>query len=65
MIRANHGEVPPVQGGYLCQVQSLGEGYHGSISSPERKVRILADQISHPPVVRGREFDGLEVTISE
>lgn len=65
MGRANNREMAPIQHGHLDDPQPFRDCDHANISGSQRQIRIPADQLGHPRIIRRRQIDGLEVTVGE
>ena len=55
MIRADHGEVSPVERGNLMHVEPFGDGHEARIDTTKAQVGVGVDQLRDPlPVGRGQ-----------
>lgn len=58
MLRADRPEVTAVQRDDELRAKTFGQDNHRGVGTPERKVRVLFDQLADPkPVLRGRRLD--------
>lgn len=65
VARADHGEVPVVEGGDLVDIHALGQGDDGGVAGAKGKVGVLLDEISHPGVVGRGQLDCDQVAVAE
>lgn len=67
MFRANDGEVAPIQRGNRVDTKSLGEGDHGCVDGPKRKVVVSAYELGDPDPITSdhrlrKEISGSEIS---
>jgi hypothetical protein len=52
--RANHSEVPVIDGRDPGDIESFGDGDHRGVSRSGQKVRVGPDELSHPGQITSR-----------
>lgn len=61
----HHSEVPLIEGRYLADRETLGQGDHRCVRRAQRQVVVAAHQLSHADEVRGCQVDDLEVSSTD
>jgi hypothetical protein len=62
---AHHPEMSVIERGDLSNSESLRKRDHRRVARTEGKIGIRVDEVSHPRIVAGGEFDGPEVADGE
>ncbi len=61
----NCAEVPQIERRHLGDLEPFGDSKDRRIHSPQRKVRILANQLGHSEQVSSGEFDEFDLLVGD
>jgi hypothetical protein len=63
MAGTDHGEMPPVEGSYLFDIEALGQCDDCCVAGTETEIGIALNQLGHSPIVGAGQLDRREVAI--